>query len=258
MQVDYLMMREDVMSNRRTLQSQCESTHLPMLPGHQIGDEPPVTLPRRTGRSRDEHLAVFKIGGSLLDLPDLTERVTQVIGQRPDARPLLVVGGGTAADVVRSWDAQHRLGDDTAHELALLAMGLNEQFLERMLPRSRLVRSDRQFDMATGEGLLPILCAHCFLKWGVSAGHSPLPHSWDVTSDSIAAWAARVLQADELVLMKSVCCPTGMSAAEAASAGLVDACFTGVAAEIPAVGWCEAREAIPTIAPWLKGGHPTL
>lgn len=227
-----------------------------MLPGHQSGDEAAVSLSRGIGRGRDRRVVVFKLGGSLLDLPDLTGRISQVLSLRPDARPVLVIGGGAAANVVRAWDAQHRLGDDTAHELALLAMGLNEQFLEHVLPRSRLVRSARQFEMAAGEGALSILCAHCFLKWGESVGHAPLPHSWEVTSDSIAAWSARVLRADELVLMKSVPCPAGMSADEAARAGLVDACFAGIASEIPLVGWCAARDATPTIVPWLKDGHP--
>jgi aspartokinase-like uncharacterized kinase len=33
--------------------------------------------------------------------------------------------------------------------------------------------------------------------------HDPLPHSWDVTSDSIAAWVADILGLD-LLLLKSV------------------------------------------------------
>src|SRR5439155_8330146 len=32
----------------------------------------------------------------------------------------------------------------------------------------------------------------------------PFPHSWDVTSDSIAAWVARALRTARLVLLKSV------------------------------------------------------
>src|SRR5262249_38910978 len=32
----------------------------------------------------------------------------------------------------------------------------------------------------------------------------PLPHSWDVTSDSIAAWVARALRVRRLILVKHV------------------------------------------------------
>jgi hypothetical protein len=45
----------------------------------------------------------------------------------------------------------------------------------------------------------------------------PLPHAWDVTSDSIAAWVAGQLGARHLVLVK----PPG-----AAGAGVVDAYFS--------------------------------
>ena len=46
----------------------------------------------------------------------------------------------------------------------------------------------------------------------------PLPHTWDVTSDSIAAWIAGVSGARELVLVK----PRG------ATGNLVDSCFARV------------------------------
>jgi len=42
--------------------------------------------------------------------------------------------------------------------------------------------------------LLPSSCMHHY---------DPLPHSWDVTSDTIAAWVAATLQG-ELLLLKSV------------------------------------------------------
>jgi 5-(aminomethyl)-3-furanmethanol phosphate kinase len=179
-----------------------------------------------------------------------------VLGLRRDCRPLLVVGGGAAADVVRQWDAIHKPGDETTHDLAVLAMGLNEELLLRLLPESRPVRSARQFESAAADGMLPILCAHCFLKWGESAGHPRLRRSWDVTSDSIAVWTARVIRADECVLVKSVACPQGATAAEAARRGLVDACFAETAAGLPAISWSNARDAAPAIVPWLRQGIP--
>ena len=50
---------------------------------------------------------------------------------------------------------------------------------------------------------------------------TPLPERWNVTSDSIAARVARALNADELVLLKSVAWPDG-DIAEAARRGIVD------------------------------------
>ena len=42
-----------------------------------------------------------------------------------------------------------------------------------------------------------------FLPYCSMQKHDPLPHSWDVTSDSIAAWVADMLGLD-LLLLKSV------------------------------------------------------
>jgi dihydroneopterin aldolase len=50
--------------------------------------------------------------------------------------------------------------------------------------------------LATGE--LPILAPSDWLR-----GADPLPHSWDVTSDSIAAWVAGEVGAERLVLAKA-------------------------------------------------------
>ena len=44
---------------------------------------------------------------------------------------------------------------------------------------------------------IPVLAPYRWLREA-----DPLPHSWDVTSDSIAAWVARQVGACELVLVK--------------------------------------------------------
>src|SRR5579871_4568214 len=48
-------------------------------------------------------------------------------------------------------------------------------------------------------GVAPIL-----LPFNLLAQRDPLPHSWDVTSDSIAAWICRETGASHLILLKDV------------------------------------------------------
>jgi aspartokinase-like uncharacterized kinase len=195
---------------------------------------------------------VFKLGGSLLDQPGLPRVVRSLTEQRLGWGVLWIVGGGTTADIVRNWDAVHQLGDDTAHWLALEAMSLNESLVHRLCPELRLVRSGPQFEKAVTDGVPALCCAACFVRWGEAVG-VPLPHSWDVTSDSIAAWAARVLSADELVLVKSVPAPRGRSFSTAAAERLVDPCFPALAESLPAVAWANGRANSPEIVAWGNG-----
>ncbi|MGQ0637469.1 MAG: amino acid kinase family protein [Planctomycetaceae bacterium] len=216
--------------------------------------------------SRSPPLVVYKLGGSLLDLPDLGEILRQVMAQRQVSAGLIVVGGGAAADAVRTWDRVHHLGDERAHRLALRAMALNERLIHELLPESRLVRSPRQVRAAAAESAIGVLCADCFYRWaetnavgrvadppaspsGSATRTTFLPCSWKVTSDSIAAWVAAILQAHELVLLKSVDMP-GESVAESARRGLVDEHFPTVAAHLARISWLNARVHPPVIRLW--------
>ena len=79
---------------------------------------------------------------------------------------------------------------------------------------------------------LSILDCDAFLREDESRPGA-LPHSWDVTSDSIAARVAVMLGAERLVLLKSVDVPSGTSWEEALARGWVDAHFPRVVASAP-------------------------
>jgi aspartokinase-like uncharacterized kinase len=195
-------------------------------------------------------LIVYKIGGSLFDLPGLSGVIREVLFQRPQQQALLIAGGGPAAEVVRQWDRVHHLDEVAAHELAIEAMDLTASLLARFLPEARLVRSEKQILQAAGGNVISLLCAGCFIKAAESRGYFPLERSWRVTSDSIAAWTGGVLSASELVLVKSIPLPDGMTADSAAQAGLVDEAFPQMGRRLPAIGWVNARSRPPLIEPW--------
>lgn len=178
---------------------------------------------------RDSGPVVIKVGGSLFDWPGLGSRLSQWLEQIE--RPVLVPGGGRGADIIRDLDTTHRLGEETAHDLALRMLWVNAFFLSRLL-------ADRDFMIASGvddlqaawqANRIPILDAHAFaLADDRRLGH--LPHSWHVTSDSLAARFAIVSRAARLVLLKSRPFPDGTGWNEAANQGLVDSAFPGVVA----------------------------
>lgn len=143
---------------------------------------------------------VLKLGGSLLDWPGLREAFRDWRARYPAERDLLVVGGGPAADWVRAIDQVHQLGDDASHQLAIQAMQLNAELAAQLWPEAE--RCDRLQDLGNAALTIlfpwPALCDEEQARYG-----EVMPHSWNVTSDSIAAWVARAIGARELVLMKS-------------------------------------------------------
>ncbi|MFH1747164.1 MAG: hypothetical protein ABIG44_09000, partial [Planctomycetota bacterium] len=162
-------------------------------------------------------------------------------------RPLLIVGGGEAADVVRRWDEVHRLGEERAHWLALRSLRLNEALLLQLLSESRLVKSREAAGDAWAESQIPVLCAHDFLRADESHARSHLPHTWDVTSDSVAAWIAIHWPADELVLLKSTSRPD----ADGGVVEAVDPYFRELRPQLPHVGWVNLGSDHFEIEPWI-------
>ncbi|QDT15577.1 amino acid kinase family protein [Alienimonas californiensis] len=144
---------------------------------------------------------VVKLGGSLLDLPDLAGRLGEVLRNEP--RALVVVGGGAAADAVRDWDRSHRLGEERAHRLACEALGLTARFVSELLPGAERVSTRDAARDAWGRGATAVLDLPRFLEREEPLdGHAP-PHTWDTTSDTLAAWVARRWPARRLALLKS-------------------------------------------------------
>ena len=131
---------------------------------------------------RTQRPRVVKLGGSL------TGRIPEIVTilQESGQDLLIVPGGGTAADAIR---AQH-LDDDAAHWLAIDAMEETGRLIESCgVPGTNILQLPR--------GLKVLFPASLLRK------HDPLPHSWDVTSDTIAAWVAKSIGCD-LMILKSV------------------------------------------------------
>jgi aspartokinase-like uncharacterized kinase len=130
---------------------------------------------------------------------------------------LLVPGGGPVADAVRELDRVHKLGEETAHWLALRALAVTATSLEGIM----------------GEPNPPLRVLDCYtFAREDDSRPGALPHTWSVTTDSIAARAALVFRAERLVLLKSVDVPPGTTWEVAAANGWVDAHFPQVAATL--------------------------
>ena len=155
-------------------------------------------LPRRNSGKEKYMRVVIKIGGSLIrEAPELVDRLvkefgsgdlkaaenTYACGEFPFSI-LIVPGGGLFANVVRAVDEKYSLGADAAHWMAVLAM---EQYSFYLRDKSRAVATDLITDIPQG---VSILFPYRLLKT-----EDPLPHAWEVTSDTIAAWVAKQTEA---------------------------------------------------------------
>lgn len=184
---------------------------------------------------------IIKVGGSLFDLPDLAGRLARLLDCLENVRPVIVCGGGQAVDLVRRWDQTHQLGDKAAHWLAIQSLVLNDQLLCRLLPDARIVSSQAEATTVWQERGIPILKSYAYLQQTSAPQIEQLPESWDVTSDSIAAWVAITWPADELILVKSVALRKQTSLSELVKTGLVDSYLPKLVESLPQLRWCDLR-----------------
>jgi len=125
---------------------------------------------------------VMKIGGSLIkEVPGIARAL---LASRCPA--LIIPGGGPFANLVRTFHAP----DNESHWMAVLGM---EQYGWYIASHGISTCQDLQVPVR------PTI----LLPYTLMQKEDPLPHSWDVTSDTIAAWVAYRLGFD-LVIMKSV------------------------------------------------------
>lgn len=171
---------------------------------------------------------VVKVGGSLLEHGNLADTLQTWLANQAPAPAVLIAGGGRWVDAIRAADQRFHLGDEAAHWLSIRAMGLTARLLSALLPDLQWATDVDQLRPTCDK--TAVLDAEDFLRRREpTIGRAPLPHSWQVTSDSIAVRVAEAIDAGELVLLKSMLPPPGTSLQRAAEIGYVD-CYFPVAA----------------------------
>lgn len=139
--------------------------------------------------------AVVKLGGSSANSATLPDWLAAI---KASTRPLVLVpGGGPFADRIR--DSQRALGfsDEAAHAMALLAMEQFGHVLIDRAPRLRPARSMDEMRALLSEYKIPV-----WFPSQMALSEPAIPASWDVTSDSLAAWLAGKMNAEALLLIK--------------------------------------------------------
>lgn len=140
---------------------------------------------------------IVKLGGSLLGSPELPHWLDTLV-KISDGQVVIVPGGGLFADAVREAQQRTNVSDAVAHDLAMLAMDQFGLLLAGM--NSKLATASSELEIAERGW------QHRCIVWLPSKmvlADDSVPKNWQVTSDSLSAWLANKIGAEQLVLVKS-------------------------------------------------------
>ncbi|APZ92041.1 hypothetical protein Fuma_01645 [Fuerstiella marisgermanici] len=189
----------------------------------------------------------------------VVDRLLALVDREELLNVAVLVGGGEAADLVRRWDRQFGLSDSVAHTLAIESMSLNAKLLASLHDRLVLVNSLAEWRSTHDSSPDTVAILHpTNIVAELELIHAALPQSWDVTSDSLAAWIAVCCRVPQLLLLKST--DIDVSAVEharvalatvLADSGVVDSQFPQIACDVEHFAWCNFRApACRTLALW--------
>ena len=179
---------------------------------------------------------VVKVGGSLLEWPELVPRLRSFLAANSDDHQVLLVGGGDFANAVRAADRHHGLSSERAHWHCVHALELTARLLADLLPEANLV--ERLADLrpcCRAPGLSLFACQSFLETEEPQLPGTRLSPNWETTSDAIAGRLAIGIPADGLVLLKSANPPTAASLQAWAACGFIDRTLAALAPELPAV-----------------------
>jgi aspartokinase-like uncharacterized kinase len=162
---------------------------------------------------------IVKLGGSLAHDARLP-RWLQMLAELGGGRVVVVPGGAAFADAVRAAQQHWRFDDLTAHNMAVLAMAQTAHLLHALEPRLVLVSDEEAMRRAQHAGQ-----AVLWMPLSLLRDAPDIITSWEVTSDSLALWLARRLNAERLVVVKACEVKRPHTLQELAAMGLVDRRF---------------------------------
>jgi aspartokinase-like uncharacterized kinase len=148
-----------------------------------------------------QHFTIFKISGQILDnSKDLIHTIAQLTQLYEDnilQKILLIPGGGVLANFVREIYKEFNIGDDLAHWISIYSMNYNGNILRKKFPHIEIIED---LDLIKKKKRLFSI----FLPYKELRKTDQLPHTWDLTSDSIAIYFANKLKLKECFLIKTV------------------------------------------------------
>ncbi|MFX1497542.1 MAG: hypothetical protein ACFFBH_08450 [Promethearchaeota archaeon] len=145
--------------------------------------------------------AIFKIGGKIFEnskrLINSITQLTQLYENDIIQKIILIPGGGKAASFVREMCLEFKFSNELAHWIAIYSMNFNGIKINKKFPDFEI--SEEFEDIQKEDKIMEIFLPYRYLR-----NTDELPHSWDVTSDSITLYLAHKLNLEECFLIKDV------------------------------------------------------
>lgn len=156
-------------------------------------------------------MRVVKLGGSLLETGKLFDCLKHIITQ--NQKTVVVCGGGFFANAVRDAQKKWHFNDVAAHEMAILAMQQTAIMCQNLQTEFVLFSTTYSFQHSQFSIWLPDLA---------ELNAARIRASWEITSDSLAAWLANQLHANELIIVKSCEVDSALNIGELTEKQIVD------------------------------------
>ncbi|MEM4788422.1 MAG: hypothetical protein QXM55_02630 [Ignisphaera sp.] len=146
-------------------------------------------------------LLVLKVSGHLYKYPSKIMELMSVLEfiTSNGIGIAVVPGGSIFADSIRELQRVTGFNDDVAHWMAIKAMEVYGLLLKGFSKNFVEAYSLKDITEALNNKLIPIIMPYKLLKI-----YNELPHSWNITSDSISIYIAYLLKADIVALGKIV------------------------------------------------------
>jgi aspartokinase-like uncharacterized kinase len=197
--------------------------------------------------SSHTRLVIVKLGGSHATGPHLKDWLTAIAAEAGSIA--IVPGGGPFADAVRTAQVSMGFDDPAAHTMAMMAMAQFGCALQSLNPALRPAASRSAILRALKDGKVPVWSPEPMAR---AAG---LPETWELTSDSLAAWLTRALGAGCLLLVKHGRFETEtIEAHDLVARGVVDPLFPRYLKESGARAWLASPTDSARLADGLRGG----
>lgn len=133
---------------------------------------------------------VVKIGGSLFP-----KYAIELAKRLENTNSVIILGGGEFANLIRRYDDEINFSDEANHWTAIDCMDIIAKLVCDKVDSCKLAYSIEDVEKISDEGFTPIFVVSQFLR-----ENDPFECSWDVTSDSISAYVAHLLNANLLIV----------------------------------------------------------